>query len=134
MKANVSGIVQAGNAKISQMIHKTRIEVNEQGTTAAAATGAVVIPLMGSSSPRFFANRPFLFFIYHKGSNNIIFEGRVNQPSEAYDTIFTKPSGHVPTETQARFGGFSARQQAAEDARHQFYYPIQDQHQIVYNS
>ncbi|KAJ8923743.1 hypothetical protein NQ315_010324 [Exocentrus adspersus] len=63
-QANLSGIVENGNVLINSLVHKTRIEVDEQGTVAAAATGAIVIPLMGSTA--IIADRPFIFFIYHQ--------------------------------------------------------------------
>lgn len=65
------------------MLHKARIEVNEEGTVAAAVTGAVVIPLMGNMKPRFRADHPFLFFIHHKPTKTILFEGRVMTPEKA---------------------------------------------------
>jgi len=90
-KANLSGIIARGEIKIDNIVHKAKIEVNEKGTVAAAATGVIVIPLMGSSTPHFDANRPFLFFIYHVASKNIIFEGRLNEPENTYDEIFEGP-------------------------------------------
>uniref|UniRef100_A0A1Y1L261 Serpin domain-containing protein n=1 Tax=Photinus pyralis TaxID=7054 RepID=A0A1Y1L261_PHOPY len=90
--ANLSGIIQKGQIKINHIVHKAKIEVNEKGTTAAGATGVIVIPLMGTSMPRFVADRPFLFFIYHTATKNILFEGRLNEVKEVYNTIFTTPS------------------------------------------
>jgi len=81
--ANLSGIVSNMQVRIDNIMHKTKIQVNEKGTEAAAVTGAVVIPLMGSSLPRVIADHPFAFFIYRKDNRNILFEGIVNRPSEA---------------------------------------------------
>lgn len=81
-KANLSGIVEDMDVKVGSILHKAKIEVNEKGTLAAAATGAVVIPLMGSNMPRMTMNRPFVFFIYYVGSENIIFEGVLFRPKE----------------------------------------------------
>ncbi|KAG5895061.1 hypothetical protein JTB14_021028 [Gonioctena quinquepunctata] len=78
--ANLSGIVEGGNVVINNLIHKTKIEVDEQGTVAAAATGAMIVPLMGPLSV--IADRPFLFMIYHKDTQNIIFEGILQNPLE----------------------------------------------------
>jgi len=94
--ANLSRIIERGQVKVNNIVHKAKIEVNEKGTVAAAATGVIVIPLMGSSMPRFVADRPFLFFIYHVNSNNILFEGRVNEVPEVYDQIFSKPPSGQP--------------------------------------
>jgi len=60
------------------------IEVNEQGTEAAAATG-VVMPtsLNGGSSPVVFdCNEPFLYVIYHKPTDTLLFMGTINNPNE----------------------------------------------------
>ncbi|KAF5288380.1 hypothetical protein FQA39_LY15470 [Lamprigera yunnana] len=92
-KANLSGIISRGQIKINNIVHKAKIEVNEKGTVAAGATGVIVIPLMGSSIPRFVADRPFIFFIYQVRTKNILFAGRLNEVKEVYDDIFdTNPS------------------------------------------
>lgn len=80
-KANLSGIADV-DVKVGSILHKAKIEVNEKGTVAAAATGAVVIPLMGSATPRMSMNRPFVFFIYHVATENIIFQGVLFRPKE----------------------------------------------------
>jgi len=80
--ANLTGIIAQENIKINNIVHKTKVEVNEQGTRAAAATAAIVIPLMGSTTQKIVADRPFIFFIYHRESRNIIFEGILTEPKE----------------------------------------------------
>ncbi|GLV37693.1 Serpin 27A [Carabus blaptoides fortunei] len=82
-QAILSGIVDDVSVRVSNFIHKTAIEVNEKGTVAAAASGAVVIPLMGNVKPSFRADHPFLFFIRHIPSGTILFEGRVSEPERA---------------------------------------------------
>ncbi|CAH1969976.1 unnamed protein product [Acanthoscelides obtectus] len=80
-QANLSGIVQDGGVFVDNVIHKTKIEVDEKGTVAAAATGAVIVPLIGTWS--FVVDRPFIFFIYQKptpNSINIAFEGILQHP------------------------------------------------------
>lgn len=64
---------------ISKVIHKAFVEVSEEGTEAAAATGVLV---MRSRTPRvtFKANHPFLFFIRHNKSKTILFFGRLCSP------------------------------------------------------
>ncbi|XP_065165118.1 uncharacterized protein [Atheta coriaria] len=124
--ADLSNMVQNERVRIDNIVHKTKIEVNEQGTIAAAATTAVVIPLMGSSSPHVIANHPFVFFIYKMSNRNIVFEGVVNHPKEATPTapVPITPVQRVATAT--RFNAprqqrklFAAQQQAAYN---QFYY------------
>lgn len=97
--ANLSGIIQRGQIKINNIIHKAKIEVNEKGTIAAGATGVIVIPLMGTSMPRFVADRPFLFFIYQANTKNILFAGRLNEVKEVYDEIFSKPINPQPQQS-----------------------------------
>ena len=64
---------------ISQVKHKTFIEVNEEGTEAAAVT-SVEIVLTGIGN-FFFANRPFLYTIVEKSTGTILFIGQVVNPS-----------------------------------------------------
>ncbi|XP_064215255.1 serpin peptidase inhibitor 5 isoform X1 [Tribolium castaneum] len=78
--ANLTGMVAQEKVKISNIVHKTKVQVNEQGTRAAAVTTAVVIPLMGSTAQRIVVDQPFIFFIYHRESRNIIFEGLFVEP------------------------------------------------------
>lgn len=68
--------------KVSDIVHKAVIEVNEKGSTAAAATGVGIVNY--SFPPRFRADRPFLFYIYDHSTKTPIFSGRVtNIPSSA---------------------------------------------------
>jgi len=67
------------------VIHQSFIEVNEEGTEAAAAT-AVVMNKGGGGSPapkpiEFKADHPFIFFIQHKNTGQILFMGKVENPS-----------------------------------------------------
>ncbi len=67
---------------ISRVIHKSFIEVNEEGTEAAAVT---VVEIIETSAPgetyiSFRVNQPFLFAIKEKYTNTIIFIGRVMEP------------------------------------------------------
>jgi serine protease inhibitor len=97
-KANLSGIIGRENVRINNVIHKTRVEVNEYGTRAAAVNTAVVIPLMGSSAQRIIADQPFIFFIYHRESRNIIFEGLFVEPTLSSippKTVATNPNQYT---------------------------------------
>lgn len=69
---------------ISEVFHKTFIELNEKGTEAAAAT-VVVMTDAGAAAPtqkpiELKADRPFLFAIQHVESGACLFFGRVNDP------------------------------------------------------
>jgi serpin B len=83
--ADFSGITGAPDLFISSVLHKAFIEVNEEGTEAAAAT-AVIMKLTadGGSGPRivFNADHPFFFTIHHKETGTILFMGEVTDPSQ----------------------------------------------------
>ena len=84
-KADFSGMngVTSGNDRlfISAVIHKAFVDVNETGTEAAAATGAVMRVGMAPQRPKtFHADRPFVFLIRDMRSDNILFMGRVLKP------------------------------------------------------
>jgi serpin B len=68
---------------ISHLFHKAFVEVNEEGTTAAAATGAAFLTLGGSPMPTpvFRADHPFLLAIRDRRSSAILFLGRITDPT-----------------------------------------------------
>lgn len=69
---------------ISKVVHKTYIEVNEQGTEAAGATsiGVSVTSMPLNPPPVMDVNRPFVYLITEKNSGSILFIGKVNNPAE----------------------------------------------------
>jgi len=78
-KANLSGIAKY-SPYLSRIIHKAKIEVNEEGTVAAAVTGGTFV---NKNSPsRFYANRPFAFLIVEKKSKLLLFSGQVMNPTK----------------------------------------------------
>ncbi|HMO49764.1 MAG TPA: serpin family protein [Kiritimatiellia bacterium] len=82
--ANFSGMDGlVNNLFISDAIHKAFIEVNEEGTEAAAATGIIMTTraMVPQEKPVFRADRPFLFFIKDKTTGSVLFMGRLNEPS-----------------------------------------------------
>ena len=70
------------NIFISDAIHKATIEVNEEGTVAAAATFLVgAVPCCVFEPPRNITiDKPFLFFI--RSGTNVIFAGRMVDPTK----------------------------------------------------
>ncbi|KAK1806633.1 hypothetical protein P4O66_005146 [Electrophorus voltai] len=66
---------------LSKVVHKSFVEVNEEGTEAAAATAAVMMLRCAMFPPAsFVADHPFLFFIQHKPTRTILFCGRYCSP------------------------------------------------------
>ena len=80
-KADFSGMNGTLDLFISAVLHKAFVEVNEEGTEAAAAT-AVVMKLKGAASaaPVFRADHPFVFTIKDIHSGSILFIGRIMNP------------------------------------------------------
>ncbi|MGA1821968.1 MAG: serpin family protein [Thermoplasmatota archaeon] len=79
--ADFSGITGKRDLFISQVIHQGFIDVNEEGTEAAAAT-AVVARLGGVvDNVQFNADHPFMFVIQDNDTGNILFMGRVTDLS-----------------------------------------------------
>jgi serpin B len=81
--ADFSGINgQKNDLYISKVIHKAFVEVNEEGTEAAAAT-AVILDIKALIEELVFkADHPFIFFIRDKEAGSILFMGRVMDPNK----------------------------------------------------
>lgn len=80
--ADMTGINAGGQLMISEVNHKTFIEVNEEGTEAAAVTSVgVVLTSAGPQPLQLKLDRPFLFAIREKSSGLIIFMGQMNNPN-----------------------------------------------------
>lgn len=80
--ADFSGISSEEDLLISAAFHKAFIEVNEEGTEAAAATGiGVGTTSIGPEPVIFQADRPFVYFIVEKDSQTILFAGLMNKPN-----------------------------------------------------
>uniref|UniRef100_A0A8D0CWI4 Serpin B6 n=2 Tax=Sander lucioperca TaxID=283035 RepID=A0A8D0CWI4_SANLU len=79
--SDFSGMSPANDLVLSKVIHKAFVEVNEEGTEAAAATAAVMMMRCMPMRPTtFIADHPFLFFIRHNSSMSVLFAGRYCSP------------------------------------------------------
>jgi serpin B len=82
-EADFSGMSTHEQLYLSAVIHKAFVDVNEEGTEAAAATGVAVAvrAAMVLSGPAVFrADHPFLFLIRDRKTGGILFLGRVVNP------------------------------------------------------
>jgi serpin B len=81
--ADFSGMTGSRDLYISGVIHKAFVEVNEEGTEAAAATGVAMRAMaMPFPPPVFRADRPFVFVIRDNGTGSILFIGRLTDPTQ----------------------------------------------------
>jgi serpin B len=83
-EADFSRITSGEDLYISAVIHKAFVDVNEEGTEAAAATGvAFGVRSMPVPQPpaRFRADHPFLFAIRDTATGTLLFLGRVANPN-----------------------------------------------------
>nr|XP_043890216.1 leukocyte elastase inhibitor-like isoform X1 [Solea senegalensis] len=80
-RSDFSGMSPANDLVLSNVVHKAFVEVNEEGTEAAAATAAMMMMRCLPMPPvKFIADHPFLFFIRHNPSMSILFAGRCCSP------------------------------------------------------
>ncbi|XP_007559909.1 serpin B6-like isoform X1 [Poecilia formosa] len=78
--SDFSGMSPANDLFVSEVYHKAFVEVNEEGTEAAAATAAVMMLRCAMIPATFIADHPFLFFIRHNPSKSVLFAGRYCSP------------------------------------------------------
>nr|XP_042900248.1 uncharacterized protein LOC107439748 [Parasteatoda tepidariorum] len=80
--ADFSGITTGNGLEVSSILHKAIIEVNEEGSTAAAVTAIQIIPASPGPAihnPDFTADHPFIFAIVDKRNDMVLFMGRVKK-------------------------------------------------------
>jgi serpin B len=81
--ADFSGIAEPAELYISDVIHKSFVEVNEEGTEAAAATGVVMRKTTAvMETVKMEIDHPFVFFIKDNKTGSILFMGRVMNPAK----------------------------------------------------
>ncbi|XP_034185945.1 serine protease inhibitor 88Ea isoform X2 [Osmia lignaria lignaria] len=87
--ANLRGFVEDGETPLSlgDAVHRARIEVTEEGTTAAAATALYTFRSGRPLQPAVFdANHPFVYLIYDKPMRTILFSGVFRTPNAPQNT------------------------------------------------
>jgi serpin B len=81
--ADFSGITGQADLFLSAVVHQAFVDVNEEGTEAAAATGAVMMPtsIRATQPVVFRADHPFIFLIRDRSTGAILFIGRLMDPA-----------------------------------------------------
>jgi len=81
-QADFTRMYPPGDLYISEVMHKTFVEVNEEGTEAAAVTSVTIgtTSVGDPSIPVFRVDRPFVFVIRDRHSGSIIFAGKIIEP------------------------------------------------------
>ena len=77
-EADFTNIDRAGGLFISQVKHKTFVQVDEEGTEAAAVTSVEISRV--SVTPTMRIDRPFVFVIRENHSGTILFIGKIVEP------------------------------------------------------
>lgn len=82
--ANFTGISEQKGLFISEVVHKTTFEIDEDGTEASAANiinfGVYTNNDVFYQRLTFLCNKPFIFIIHEKTYNNILFMGKYVRP------------------------------------------------------
>ncbi|CAM4690041.1 protein Z-dependent protease inhibitor [Lepidochelys kempii] len=79
-RADLSQLTDQRFVKVSKIIQRAVIEVDEKGTEAAAVSGSEITAY--SMPPTIKVNQPFLFMIYEETFKTLLFMGRVVNPTE----------------------------------------------------
>lgn len=86
--ANFSFMDPNNSIKISSVIHKAMIEVNEGGTVASASTAIEMTKGCAKIIPSVNCNHPFMFTIIHNPTNSLLFLGKVVNPHLSWYLTF----------------------------------------------
>ena len=74
-------MAQGERLNISEVVHKAFVEINEEGTEAAAATAVGIRATAFRPPESFRADRPFVYLIRDHETGVILFMGRILDPS-----------------------------------------------------
>ncbi|CAL8323954.1 unnamed protein product [Boreogadus saida] len=80
--SDFSGMSSANDLVLSKVVHKAFVEVNEEGTEAAAAAATAAIMMLRCIRviPQFVADHPFLLAWLRPPSKSILLAGRYSSP------------------------------------------------------
>jgi serpin B len=79
--ADFSRMVTGGGVLISDVLHRTYVDVNEEGTEAAAVTAVIIERTCACGPERIRVDRPFLFALRENLSGTILFMGVIRHPT-----------------------------------------------------
>nr|XP_060630711.1 serpin B10-like [Anolis sagrei ordinatus] len=79
-QADFTGMSEKKRLALSQVFHKCFVDINEEGTEAAASSAASIDGRSDHGAILFAADHPFLFFIRHNKTKSILFFGRFCHP------------------------------------------------------
>ena len=75
--------VGVGSIWVSKVVHQAVIKVNEKGTEAAAATAIIIVESLPVVDEEVVVDKPFIYMIWDRNTNTILFIGHVVNPIEA---------------------------------------------------
>ncbi|XP_063162549.1 neuroserpin [Candoia aspera] len=78
--ADLTAMSENKELYLSRAVHKSVLEVNEEGSEAAAASGMIAISRMAVLYPQIIVDHPFFFVVRNRITGTIIFMGRVMHP------------------------------------------------------
>ncbi|KAM9646712.1 serpin A12 [Trichechus inunguis] len=75
----LTGISPHLSLKVSQVVHKARLEMDEKGTEGAAGSGSLILPVQMPVEVKL--NRPFLMIVYEQNTDSVLFLGKTANPT-----------------------------------------------------
>ena len=80
--ADFSGMTGKNEFLVDNVIHQAFIEVNEEGTEASAVTDVSLLEGIPEETDIFRADHPFVFIIQQRATGNILFVGKLMDPTQ----------------------------------------------------